>query len=95
MQRLNAGALGLAVGIIWGVGVFVVALANMVTRGYGAQWLLTLASIYPGLGNTPAGAIVGFLWGFVDGVIGGVLVAWVYNGFAPRAAPEPAAQRPQ
>jgi hypothetical protein len=87
MQRLNAGALGLALGIIWGVGVLAVVVANRITGSYGANWIVTLASLYPGLSLTPVGAVIGFLWGFVDGVICGVLVGWIYNGLLPRSAP--------
>ncbi|UCH33335.1 MAG: bacteriophage holin [Armatimonadota bacterium] len=90
MQRLNPIALGLAIGIIWGVWMLIVALANIVTQGYGAEWIIMLSSVYPGFGGTLVGAIIGLGWGLADGFIVGALVAWIYNGILrPAPAPQP------
>ena len=89
MQRLNPLALGLAVGIVWGVWMLVLAIANLVTQGYGAEWIIVLASVYPGFAGTAPGAAIGFFWGLVDGFIAAALVALIYNRLA---RPAPAAE---
>ena len=40
--------------------------------------------VYIGYEFTPVGSVIGFLWGFVDGLIGGAIVAWLYNLVAAR-----------
>lgn len=73
--------LGLTIGILWGVSILFVGILNRYCTGYGYEFLRLVQSIYPGyraqsgLTNLP----IGVVWGFVDGFIGGVLLAWLYN----------------
>ncbi len=48
---------------------------------YGQAFLDVMASIYPGFhaAGTFGDAIVGTLYGVVDGAIGGAVFAWLYN----------------
>lgn len=78
MAELNAKNLGLTLGILWGLGLFLVTLIS-VFSGYGAAFLNVVASIYPGFKVTYLGAIIGLVYGFIDGFIGGWLIAWIYN----------------
>ena len=80
-MRLHPTALGLALGILWGVSLFL-ATAWTVLSG-GGEHLELLGKFYLGYGVSWAGAIIGFVWGFIDGFIGGWLLAWLYNRFAP------------
>lgn len=59
-------------------------LANLIWSNYGQQFLQMMASVYPGCHTTRSVAevIVGTLYGFADGLIGGVACAWLYNQFA-------------
>ncbi len=80
-MRLNVRALGLAGGIVWGLAIFLTTYWFLVF-GYGGTMLAKLSNVYLGYSVTWYGAFVGLVWGFIDGFIGGVLLAWLYNKFA-------------
>ena len=85
-MRLNITALALTVGVFWGAAILVVAAANLIWPGYGRVFLDLAASIYPGYhaGSGPGSVIVGTLYGFADGAIGGAVFGWLYNLLAQR-----------
>jgi len=81
-------ALGLALGILWSVGVLSVGVANHIAPTYGGQFLTLIDSIYPCY-NAQTGLVnlsFGVLWAFVDAFIGGFLLAWIYNLFTRKKA---------
>jgi hypothetical protein len=82
-DKLNPKNFGLAVGIVWGGGLLVWTLIAS-NNGWGAELLELLGTAYRGLEVTPQGAVTGGIWGFVDGFIGGYLIAWVYNKLQTR-----------
>jgi hypothetical protein len=82
-QKLNVGGLALALGLTWGLSVLVLGWVAM--GGWGARWVEVLSSLYIGYRATAVGAIVGAIWAFFDGLIGGFLIAVFYNTFSPRA----------
>ncbi|MBT4540009.1 bacteriophage holin [Candidatus Woesearchaeota archaeon] len=77
-MTLNAKSLGLAGGILWGVGLLILTLISVWT-GYGAAFLNGVASIYPGYSIGYLGAVIGLVYGFVDAFIGLFVLAWLYN----------------
>jgi hypothetical protein len=78
-MKLRARALGLAVGTVWGLGVFVVTIwSASMERG---KTLSVLAGYYFGYSVTFGGAFVGLLWGFVNGFVFGLAIAWLYSKF--------------
>lgn len=79
-MRLDTKAFALTLGILWGLCVLVCTLW-VVARG-GGEHLELLGKFYLGYTVTPVGAFVGLLYGFVDGLIGGFLFAWLYNRLA-------------
>lgn len=84
-MKMNIKALAIAIGVIWSAGVLLVGLAHLAWPTYGTAFLDLTASIYPGFhpdGGFPA-VIVGALYAFVDGAIGGGVIAWLYNKFSP------------
>jgi hypothetical protein len=85
-MKLDIKALGLAAGILWGVAVFFVALANLIWAPYGGAFLSGVASVYPGYtgGRSVAQVIVGTGYAFVDGGIAGGVLAWLYNCLSGR-----------
>lgn len=76
-------SLGLAFGVLWAGAILLTGVMNHLSPPYGDQFLGLVDSVYPGynaqtgLGNLSLGVI----WGFVDGFIGGFLLAWLYNLF--------------
>lgn len=81
-MRLNPFALGIALGLVWGGSLFVTTWISFYT-GYGRLFLEVLAqSIYPGYTITPLGSILGFFYGFIDGLISASLIGWIYNKIA-------------
>jgi len=87
-MKFSVKGLSLASGILWGVAMLVMGLANLIWTNYGQQFLQTMASVYPGYHATRsiAEVIVGTLYGFVDGLIAGAVFAWLYNQFAKPVA---------
>jgi hypothetical protein len=83
-MKFSVKGLALASGILWGVAMLGMGLANLIWANYGQLFLQTMASAYPGYHATRsiAEVIVGTLYGFVDGFIAGAVFAWLYNQFA-------------
>ena len=83
MQKFDEMAAGLSIGIISAFSLFLLGL----TAGlfdWGTELVNFLGTFYRGYGPDLAGASVGALWGFIDGFIGGMLVAWLYNVLAKK-----------
>jgi ABC-type phosphate transport system permease subunit len=74
-------ALAFSLAILWGLGVFLVGLANLTWSGYAAAFLNLLASIYPGYhaAGSFGDLIVGTLYAVLDGAVGGLIFGWLYN----------------
>jgi hypothetical protein len=80
MNQCQPLALGVAIGVLWALYVFCVGITAMF--GWGVALVNVLASLYIGYGASIIGAIVGAVWAFVDGLVAGVIIAWVYNKVA-------------
>jgi len=83
MNRLSPNALGVAAGILWAAYVLSVGITAMF--GWGVALVDAISSLYLGYGPSIPGAIIGAVWGFVDGYIAGVVIAWLYNKLAKQA----------
>ena len=79
-MNLNPKAFGLASGILWGLGMFVMTILAAI-NGYASDFLIVMSGIYPGFSLTYLGAFVGAIYGFVHGFVGGWAFAWLYNKF--------------
>ncbi|HPA45211.1 MAG TPA: bacteriophage holin [bacterium] len=82
--RLKPVALGLAVGILWGLSIFLLTFF-IVWHGETMETTAKLGRVY--LGYTPSvpGAFIGLAYGFVHGFVSGWLLGAVYNKFAGKA----------
>ena len=84
-MKLDVKGLALTLGLVWGGALLLVGLAAMFLGAegdyYGKDFLLAIASVYPGYRGVPElpDILLGAGYGFVDGLIGGAVVAWLYN----------------
>ena len=80
MLWLNAKALGLALGLICGLAIFV-ATNWLVIKGGDpvGPHLSLLGQYFFGYRVTFLGSLIGFAYGFAVGTISGALISWIYN----------------
>jgi hypothetical protein len=84
-MKLNVKAFALTCGLVWGLGLF--ALTWWIIALDGATGERTLiGQLYRGYTISPAGSLIGLLWAFFDGALGGLIFAWLYNFLADRTA---------
>lgn len=84
-MKLSPKAVGLALGILTGLGLFIMTILAVYTS-YLTHIVELLVGVYPYYEISLQGAAAGLIWGFVDGLIGGLIFAWVYNLIAPGSA---------
>lgn len=82
-MKLNIKALALTAGILWALALLLVGAANLIWPGYGGTFVKLMASIYPGYhaSGSVGDLIVGVLYALLDGVVCGLVFAWLYNSF--------------
>ena len=80
MNKLQPLAFGVAIGVLWALYVFFAGIFAM--YDWGVAMVGALGSFYIGYGPTILGSIVGALWAFVDGLVAGAVIAWIYNAIA-------------
>lgn len=81
--RLNSRILGITVGLVFGLLLFL-ATNWLVLKGgenVGAH-LILLRQYFPGFSVTFIGSIIGFVYAFIVGYVVGSVIAYVYNRFA-------------
>jgi hypothetical protein len=80
--KLKPLALGIALGIVWGGALCITTLVSLYI-GYGRLFLETIPqSIYQGYAISLTGSVIGLIYGFLDGLVGGALIGWIYNRIA-------------
>jgi hypothetical protein len=79
--KLNIKAFALTCGILWGLGLFFLTWWIIAFDGTGNSPMI-IGRIYRGYTISPVGSVVGLIWAFFDGLVGGAIFAWVYNKFA-------------
>ena len=80
-MNLSIKGMAIAFGLVWGITLFVITWWIIFLEG-SSNTTTFIGKFYIGYSLTPAGSIIGFLWGVVDGAIGGAMVAWLYNRFS-------------
>ena len=83
VARLNAKLLGLVLGFLFGIGLFLAT--NILVLKGGEQvgpHLVLLAQFFPGYRVTFLGSLIGFLYAFVVGYAIGTVIGLVYNKIA-------------
>ena len=77
--------LGMAVGIVSGLGVLLMTARAVQVKG--GNTLILLRKFFPGYSISPTGCVIGMIWAFVEGFLVAATVAVLYNLF--RRALEP------
>ena len=79
----NAKILGLALGLICGLAIFIATNWLVIKGGQPVGPHLSLLSQYfIGYRVTFGGSLIGFAYGFALGTLGGALMGWIYNRVA-------------
>jgi hypothetical protein len=82
MEKLNVKALALSLGATWSFFMLCIGWTSMF--GWGTRVVEVMSSVYIGYAPCFVGGIIGALWGFLDGAVGGLIIALVYNAVARR-----------
>jgi hypothetical protein len=80
-MKLNVKAFALTCALLWGIGLCLITLWIVLLDGP-TQEVTFLGRIYRGYSMTLSGSLVGLIWAFFDGLIGGAIFAWLYNALA-------------
>jgi len=80
-MKLDIKAFALACSIFWGLAIFLATWWVILLDGASGDptWL---GQIYRGYCISATGSLIGLVWGLVDGLICGAVLAWLYNRFA-------------
>jgi hypothetical protein len=78
VMKLDIKAFALTCGIIWGLTLPILTWWAMATSGSNTP-LLWLSHVYRGYSLTLTGSLIGAVWAFFDGLIGGAVFAWLYD----------------
>ena len=79
-MNLNIKAMAIAFGLVWGISIFVITWYIILLEGP-SDTTTFIGKFYIGYSLTPVGSLIGLMWGIIDGAIGGVMFAWLYNKF--------------
>jgi hypothetical protein len=80
-MKLNIKAFALTCGILWGLGLLFLTWWFIAFDGATGEPTL-IGKLYRGYTISPIGSVVGLVYAFFDGLIGGTLFAWLYNKIA-------------
>jgi len=82
-MKLNVKAFALTCGLVWGLGLFLLTWWIIAIEGATDERTF-IGMVYRGYSISPLGSIIGLLWAFADGAIGGAIFAWLYNCITSR-----------
>lgn len=80
-RLLNVLSLGLACGITFAMGFFLLGTTAWLFN-WGNELVRVISSMYIGYSPSFLGSIIGAVWGFFDGFIMAVLIAFLYNTYS-------------
>lgn len=78
---LKPSALGFSMGILVSFCLLIMSLVNSQT-GVWSEAIRLTGDVYIGYSVSIKGTLIGMVYGFLDGFVGGYLLAWMYNKFA-------------
>jgi hypothetical protein len=84
-MKLDVKALALACGLLWGFGLLILTWWVIMLEGP-SRTPTFIGLVYRGYSFSFVGSLIGFVWAFFDGLIGGAVLGWLYNLIAARSA---------
>ncbi len=93
-MKLNVKAFAFACAVVWGLGLFVVTWWIIILHGAADLDSDTytppfIGLVYYGYSFTVVGSFIGLAWALIDGLILGLIFAWVYNLFVDKITAQP------
>lgn len=85
-MKFDVKAFALTCGLIWGLGLFFLTWWIIAFDGPTGEPTF-IGRVYRGYSISQMGSLAGLVWGFLDGLIGGAIFAWLYNKLS--SAPQP------
>lgn len=79
-MELKKRAFGLAFGLFWGLAILLGTWWMIIVGAHG-EIFSKISVFYYGYTVSWIGGIIGFVWSFIFGFIGGSIFAWFYNLF--------------
>src|SRR5690606_38368 len=83
IMELKKRAFGIALCLFWGLAILLGTWWMLIVGAQG-QIFSKISVFYYGYSVSFIGGLVGFVWSFVFGFIGGVIFAWLYNLFVKK-----------
>lgn len=83
-MQLDIRAFSLTCGVITGVGLFFLTWWIIAFQGATGEPTF-IGEVYRGYRINAVGSVIGLAYGFVDGLIGGIVFAWLYNRLANKS----------
>jgi len=80
-MKLNIKAFALSNGVLWGAALFLVTWWKIIVNGASGNPTF-IGNVLKGYSISPLGSVIGLIWGFVLGLVGAGIVAWLYNRLA-------------
>ena len=80
-MKLSVKGMALGLGVLYAVCLFVWGLLATYA-GFGAEVYGLLGDVYRGVSTGFGGSLLAGVYGFVDGLVSGALLAWLYNHFS-------------
>ncbi|MBN1574075.1 MAG: bacteriophage holin [Deltaproteobacteria bacterium] len=77
-MKLNVRAFALMCAIVWAAAVLLYTWWIIILEGATGE-ITMIGRIYIGYKISVTGSLIGAAWGFFDGLIGGFIIAWLYN----------------
>jgi hypothetical protein len=80
-MKLSTRAMTISAGLVWAFAMLLAGLGHLLRPSFGTGFLTAMSSLYPGfhVARTGVSVLIGVLWGFVDGAIGGFIFARLYD----------------
>lgn len=80
MEKLSVKGLAMGLGVAWSL--CLLFSGWVAVFGWTTKFVELMGSVYIGYEPGIMGGLIGAAWGFVDGAIGGLIIAVTYNAVA-------------